>query len=127
MEIKIVEQHANPLLKRTEYRFEIDHATASTPTRDAVRSELAKALKAPKDRVVIERMRAKFGVAHSVGEAMVYDTAEAAKATARTHILVRNGLVEKPSKAPAGATPAPEPAKAEAAPAKADAEAPKGA
>ncbi len=123
MEIKIIEQHANPLLKRTEYRFEIDHATAATPTRDAVRSELAKALKAPKERVVIEQMHAKFGIARSNGEAMVYDSTEAAKATARTHILVRNGLAEKASKTPAGAPPAVEPAPAE--PAAPKAEAPK--
>ncbi len=126
MEIKIIEQHANPLLKRTEYRFEIDHATAATPTRDAVRSELAKALRAPKERVVIEQMHAKFGIARSLGEAMVYDSTEAAKATARTHILVRNGLVEKALKTPAGATPtASEPTPAE--PAAAPAAAPKGA
>jgi small subunit ribosomal protein S24e len=127
LEIKIVEQHANPLLKRTEYQFEIDHATAATPTRDAVRVELAKALKAPKERVVIERMHAKFGVARSLGEAMVYDSAEAAKTTVRTHILIRNGLVAKAPKAAATAPPTPEPAKADAAPAKAAPETPKGA
>lgn len=116
MEIKIIEQHANPLLKRTEYRFEIDHATAATPTRDSVRVELAKALKAPKERVVIEQMHAKFGIARSHGEAMVYDSTDAAKATVRTHILVRNGLVEKASKTPA--TPAAEPTAEPAAAAK---------
>lgn len=116
MEIKIVEQHANPLLKRTEYRFEIDHATAATPTRDAVRAELAKALKAPKERVIIEQMHAKFGIARSLGEAMVYESAEAAKSTVRTHILIRNGLAEKASKTPG--TPAAEPAKTEAEPPK---------
>ncbi|MFZ0699007.1 MAG: 30S ribosomal protein S24e [Thermoplasmata archaeon] len=114
MEIKIIEQRSNPLLQRTEYRFEIDHATAATPTRDAVRNELAKALKAPKERVVIERLHAKFGIARSIGEAMVYDSTDAAKATARTHILVRNGLVEKAVKMPAGAAPAAaEPARVE--------------
>lgn len=121
MEIKIIEQHSNPLLQRTEYRFEIDHASAATPTRDAVRNELAKALKAPKERVVIEQMHAKFGIARSHGEAMVYDSTEAAKATVRTHILVRNGLAEKASKTPPGAPPAAEPTPVEAAPAKPEA------
>jgi len=41
MEIRIVEERTNPLLKRHELRFEVAHATAATPTRDHVRTELA--------------------------------------------------------------------------------------
>ena len=115
MEIKILEDRANPLLKRHEYRFEIAHATAATPTRDSVRGELSKLFKAPKDRVIVERMRARFGTAVTRGDALVYESAEAAMATEREHILVRNRLKEKVAK---GAAPAAaEPAKAEAAPA----------
>ncbi len=101
MEISILEDHANPLLKRHEYRFEVAHATAATPSRDAVRTELAKLVKAPKDRVIIERMRARYGTAVTRGDAMVYDSADAAKVTEREHILVRNGLKEKAPKGPA--------------------------
>jgi small subunit ribosomal protein S24e len=107
VEIKIVEERANPLLHRQEVRFEVTHPDAATPTRDAVRSELAKLTKAPKDRVVVERMRAKFGTALSVGEANVYDSAEAAKTISRGHILVRNGLKEKTAKGPAAAAAEP--------------------
>ena len=118
MEISIVEDHPNPLLKRHEVHFEIAHATAATPSRDAVRTELAKLVKAPKDRVIIERMRARYGTAVTRGDAMVYDTTEAAKVTEREHILVRNGLKEKAKKEPAPATEAPKPeAPAAAAPA----------
>ena len=123
MEIKIVEERANPLLKRHELRFEVAHATAATPTRDTVRTELAKAVHAQKDRVVIERMRPRFGTAVTQGEANVYDTADAAKSISREHILVRNGLKEKEAKG-ATAPAAPEPAKAPAADAAADAPAP---
>jgi small subunit ribosomal protein S24e len=126
VEIKILEDRPNPLLKRHEYRFEIAHATAATPSRDAVRGELAKIVKAPKDRVIVERMNARFGTAVTRGDAMVYDSTEAAKVTAREHILVRNGLKEKAAKtsAPAAETPppAPAPAKAEAPAAEAPAE-----
>ena len=120
MEIKILEERANPLLKRHELRFEVAHATAATPTRDSVREALSKAVKSPKDRVIIERMHARFGTAVTRGDALVYETAEAAKTTERAHILVRNGLKEKPVKgpAPAAAEPtAPAPEKAEAPPA----------
>jgi small subunit ribosomal protein S24e len=117
MEIKILEERPNPLMKRHEYRFEIAHATAATPSRDQVRGELSKIVKAPKDRVIIERMNARYGTAVTRGDALVYESAEAAKATSREHILVRNGLKERtpkggapaaaPAEAPAAATPAP--------------------
>ena len=110
MEITIVEDRPNPLLKRHEYRFEVAHATAATPSRDAVRSELSKLVHAPKDRVVIERMAARYGTAVTQGDAMVYETSDGAKSITREHILVRNGLKEK---AASGGTPA---AKAEEAP-----------
>lgn len=117
MEIKVLEERTNPLLHRHELRFEVAHAASATPTRDSVRGELAKAVHASKDRVVIERMLPRFGTAVTRGEANVYDTADAAKSVTREHILVRNGLKEKEAKgkgapaapsaaAPAGAVPA---------------------
>jgi small subunit ribosomal protein S24e len=123
LELRIVEERPNPLMKRTEYRFEVAHATEATPTRDAVRTEFAKAVKVPKDRVVIERMQAKFGTAKTVGEAAAYQTKEAAEKTVRMHILVRNGIKEKVVKAAPGAAETPAPA----APAPAAAAEPKGA
>ena len=105
MDLKIVEERKNPLLKRTEYRFEMSHPTASTPKRDEVRQELAKLLKVPKERVIVERMHAKFGTPMSVGEAATYASKDAAMATEREHILIRNGLKEKPKAATPGAEP----------------------
>jgi small subunit ribosomal protein S24e len=117
LEIKIIDEHANPLLKRKEYHFEVAHATAATPTRDQVRAELAKLVSAPKDRVIVERMHARFGTAVTRGEARVYDSADAAKSISREHILVRNGLKEKAVKGPAApATEAPAAAPAPPAP-----------
>lgn len=104
MEITILEDHPNPLLKRREYRFEVAHAAAATPSREAVRAELSKLVKAPKDRVIIERMGARYGTATSRGDARVYDTADAAKSITREHILIRNGLKEKAVPAAPGAT-----------------------
>ncbi len=107
MEIRILEDRANPLMKRHELRFEVAHATAATPSRDAVRGELSKLVNAPKDRVIIERMNARYGTAVTRGDAVVYESADAAKAIVRGHILIRNGLKEKPTKAapPAAAEP----------------------
>ena len=124
MEIKILEDRANPLMKRHELRFEVAHATAATPSRDAVRGELSKLVQAPKDRVIIERMDARYGTAVTRGDAVIYETAEAAKAIVREHILVRNGLKEKPAKgaAPAAPTAPAAPPAAEPAPAEKPAE-----
>jgi len=126
MEIRIVEERTNPLLKRHELRFEVDHATAATPTRDSVRTELAKAVHASKDRVIIERMHPRFGTAVTRGEANIYDNADAAKSISREHILVRNGLKEKVAKgtAPAAEAPAAPTAAPAAAPAPAATPAP---
>ena len=110
MEIKIVEERKNPLMHRTEYRFEVAHPTAASPTRANVRQELAKIVMVPKDRLVIERMNAQFGVARSDGFAVAYETKEALDVTVREHILVRNGLKEKAAAQP--------PAEPEAAPEK---------
>jgi len=101
VEIRILEDRTNPLMKRHELRFEVAHATAATPSRDAVRGELSKLVKAPKERVIIERMHARYGTAVTRGDAVVYESADAAKAIVRSHILVRNGLKEKPAKGPA--------------------------
>jgi small subunit ribosomal protein S24e len=107
VEIRILEDRANPLMKRHELKFEVAHATAATPTRDAVRGELSKLVKAPKDRVIIERMNARYGTAVTRGDAVVYETADAVKSTVREHILIRNGLKEKPAKGPAPAATEP--------------------
>jgi len=120
LEIKILEERNNPLLHRREFRFEIAHATAATPKREEVRGELAKLVKAPKDRVIVERMRARFGTAVTRGDAHVYESADAVKQIVREHILVRHGMVEKAAKAaPAAEAPKAEAPKSE--PPKADA------
>ena len=103
MELKILEERPNPLLKRVEYRFEVDHTGAPTPKRDDVRSELARLAKVPKERLLVEWLRAEFGAARSRGEAFAYQTKEALETTAREHILVRNGLMERPVKGPPAA------------------------
>jgi ribosomal protein S24E len=103
VEVKILDERSNPLMHRKEYTFEVDHPGAATPPRAEVRQELAKLVKVPPDRLVIERMNALFGAAKSHGEAVAYTTKEAAEVTVRDHILIRNGLREKPVPAAPGA------------------------
>ena len=107
MELKILEERPNPLMKRTEYRFEVAHPGSATPKREEIRSELARMAKVPKERLVLEQMRAQFGTAKSRGEAFAYLTKEAVDQTVREHILVRNGLREKAVKTPPAAAEPP--------------------
>lgn len=113
MQIEVVSRRENPLLKRTEVRFRVSHPKESSPARDALRAELAKALKATKDIVVIGYTRSAFGRPVSEGFAKVYKSREDAMRTERSFILVRNRLKEaevreKKEPAPKPPKPAPE-------------------
>lgn len=122
MDIKIVSEKGNPLLSRKEYVFEVAHPQSATPKRDEVRKALSEVFKVPKDRVILEWMRARFGMQQSRGSVHVYDSKEAVAKVVRSHILIRNGLKEKPVKGPPGAAaaaPAAEAKPAEKAPEKA--------
>jgi ribosomal protein S24E len=111
LDVKILDERPNPLMHRKEYTFEVDHAGAATPPRGEVRKELAELVKVPADRLIIERMNARFGTAKTRGEAMAYASKEAVDVTVREHILIRNGLREKAvPAAPAPAAEAPAPA-----------------
>lgn len=109
MEIQIVAKRENPLLKRVEVRFRAVHKSEATPTRDALRSHLAKELQAKDAIVVLDHHRSTSGRYETVGYAKLYRSKEQALAVERHHVLVRNQLVAPEVKAA-------EPAKAEAAP-----------
>ena len=106
MDLKILEERPNPLLERTEYRFLADHATAATPTRESVRTELAKLLKVNKENLVVERMVARYGTAITEGVAVAYKSTKARDGLVREHILIRNNIKEKVAPAAPGAEPA---------------------
>ncbi len=94
MELQIVAKKENPLLQRTEVTFKAVHKAEATPTRDALRTELAKQLKATKEHVILDGMASSFGRFETVGYAKVYQSKEEALAVERSHILVRNKLKE---------------------------------
>lgn len=95
MEIEIQEKRENTLLKRTEVHFVLHHANSPTPKRDNVREELSKALKIPKERVVVDSMNSSFGVHDTKGYAKIYPSKEEAIKVEREYLLLRNKLVEK--------------------------------
>ena len=92
MKIEIKKQKTNPLLKRNEVYFEVNHTGECTPKRNAVADEIAKVLKAKKDSVVIDDFQSNYGIGISQGYAKVYDDKEAALEFEKAHLLKRNGI-----------------------------------
>lgn len=112
MNVKIVEEKTNQLLKRREVIFKIGQEGA-TPSRDDVKAKLAALLNSKPELIVIRRMRSEFGKRETAGRANIYETAERLKQVEPVHILKRGTKKAEPAKEPvkAEAKPAKEPAK----------------
>ena len=113
MEIKIKQQQYNPLLKRREIVFQVEHAqTKGTPTRLEVRQTLAEILKTNPETVYIKRVATKSGTMLAMGEANAYDSVEQARLIEPKYIIARNTPKERKEQAEKPEAPKP-PAKAE--------------
>ena len=97
MEIKIISEKQNPLLKRKEVYFQVEHnQTGNTPPRLEVRKAVATALKKDADLVFVKKIETKTGTHTAVGLANVYDSVEQAKLIEPKYIVKRNVPPEKP-------------------------------
>jgi small subunit ribosomal protein S24e len=96
MEIKIVSAKNNPLLKRKEVKFTIEHAQTKTPARLDVRKALGAELKVGEEVVFVQEMRTLTGTGTAIGSANVYEKAEQAKLVEPDYIVKRNNPPEKP-------------------------------
>ncbi|GGO02187.1 30S ribosomal protein S24e [Halomicroarcula sp. F13] len=92
MDIDIIEEETNPMLHRTDVRFEVVHDEA-TPSRLSVRDSLAATLNKDAEEVVIHELDTKFGMRKTVGYAKVYDSPEYARDVEQDHMLERNKIV----------------------------------
>ncbi|MFB6222065.1 MAG: 30S ribosomal protein S24e [Haloarcula sp.] len=92
MDIDIIEEDENPMLHRTDVRFEVVHDEA-TPSRLSVRDSLAATLNKDAEEVVIHQLDTKFGMRKTVGYAKVYDSPEYARDVEQDHMLERNKIV----------------------------------
>ena len=91
MKVEITAKRYNPLLKRTEITFKVDHRdVGGTPRRIDVRRQIASMLNVDLDLVYIRRIVTKTGTMIAVGEANVYDMAEQAKFIEPDYIIARN-------------------------------------
>jgi ribosomal protein S24E len=102
MKLKIVSKEQNPLMKRKEVTFSVEHAqTGGTPTRVEVREQLATLLKTKLELVYVKQLETKTGTMVAVGEANAYDSIEQANLMEPKHIIARNAPPEKPEEAQA--------------------------
>ncbi|MCK4952266.1 30S ribosomal protein S24e [Candidatus Bathyarchaeota archaeon] len=96
MKVEISSKERNPLLKRMEITFKVNHEeTGGTPQRFEVRKILAKILNKDIQLMYIKRMETKTGTMTAFGSANIYDSTEQAKLVESKHILQRNIPPEK--------------------------------
>jgi len=99
MEVKIVSQTYNPLLKRKEIIFKVEHEqTRGTPPRFEVRKQLAGMLKMKLEQVYVKKVETKTGTMIAYGEANAYDTVEQAMLIEPKYVIERNTPKEKAEK-----------------------------
>jgi small subunit ribosomal protein S24e len=91
MEVDIISEEENPMLHRTDVRFEVVHDDAS-PSRLQVRDSLAAKLDKGSDEVVVHELDTKFGMRKTVGYAKVYESAEFARDVEQEYMLDRNKI-----------------------------------
>ena len=91
MEVKVISEKQNPMLKRREVSFQVEHKeTGSTPSRPEIRKAVAVALKTDENTVFVKRFETKTGTSTAFGVANVYDSMEQAKLVEPEYIVKRN-------------------------------------
>ena len=90
MEIKILSQKDNPLLKRKEIRFNVTHTASATPPRLEIRRAVADALKANVDLLFVKKFETRPGMHTALGVANLYDSADQAKLIEPEYVVKRN-------------------------------------
>lgn len=100
MEIEIISERYNPLLKRKEVVFEVKHEqTRGTPPRLEIRAKLAKILKTKLEQVYVRKVETKTGTMIALGEANAYDNFEQVIRIEPKYVIERNTPKEKAEEA----------------------------
>ncbi|MFH1821270.1 MAG: hypothetical protein ABH852_02365 [Methanobacteriota archaeon] len=103
MKVELVKKSDNPLFKRTEVEFKVDHSGASTPKRIEVQAQLASVLGSSENLLVIYKLASTYGRQMASGIARVYDTRENLEKMEPKYLLKRGIQKEANEKKPAEA------------------------
>jgi small subunit ribosomal protein S24e len=101
MELKILTQKENAVLKRKEVKFTVEHAQGKTPIRLDIKRSIASELQVSDKLVFIKRMKTLTGTNKTVGEANAYQSEAQAKLIEPGYIIKRNTPPEKKEEAKA--------------------------
>ena len=106
MEIQIIKDKTNPLLKRREISVAVKNKT--TATRIELKNKLAALLNSKPELIVVEHLDTIYGKQEMVGTVSLYQTEERLKQLAHQHLIARDApkVVEGQEQAPAAAAPA---------------------
>ncbi len=96
MDVKIVSQKANPVLKRKEVEFTVEHTQGKTPVRLDIKRMIASQLQVSDKLVFVKRMKTLTGTNTTVGAANAYESEAQAKIIEPGYIVKRNSPPEKP-------------------------------
>lgn len=94
MKMEITNKTENPLFKRTEIYFVVDHAGEATPSKGAIVEEIVKQTKAAKDTIVLDKIESVYGNGKSKGYVKVYESKDAALEFEPDYLLKRNGIAK---------------------------------
>ncbi len=102
MELQIIKDKKNPLLKRREVSLKI--VNKGTPSRIEVKNKLAAMANSKPELIVIEQLNTAFGKQEIMGTASIYESEERLKQLAHQHLVARGApkpTEEKAAEAPA--------------------------
>jgi ribosomal protein S24E len=115
MDIEILSKKENQVIDRIELEVLAKHLGAPTPKREEIRELVAGAVRAEKDRVIVDHLETGFGHGMTRAYVKVYPSKKRALEVETRPILVRNKLAEpKPKAEKAKAAPPPGKPKGEA-------------
>ncbi|HEY9205793.1 MAG TPA: 30S ribosomal protein S24e [Candidatus Methanoperedens sp.] len=88
MELQIIKEKTNPLLKRREITIKIQNK--GTPSRIEVKNKLAALANSKPELIVVERLDTAFGKLEVLGTANIYENEERLKQLAHVHLIARD-------------------------------------
>jgi len=90
MEIRITDEKENPLLSRTEIKFECLYQGEPTPKILEVKKKLVAMLNSDKDLLVVDTLRPYFGEGKAKGYAKLYQDKKALEKIEPEHVIEKN-------------------------------------
>ncbi len=90
MEINVNEKIENPLLNRTEIRFDCTYQGEATPKVLDVKNRLVATLNVDKNLLVVHNLKPSYGEGKANGYAKLYDSEESLNKIEREHVVIKN-------------------------------------